>query len=93
MALMFHPITSIPPQRPMKIERLTPLALIKRNHKVTQGTVCFYPLEVKCIDDVCGDSKSYWEVSVNGNTRDYNANSTLKRSDMVNWVFVSSKER
>lgn len=70
-----------------KKERLTPLKLVQRHHKVTQGTVCWYPLEVKCIDDRCGENGSYWEVSVNGDTRHYNANSTLKRSDRVLWVF------
>lgn len=67
--------------------RITPLSLLKKHHKVIQGTVCFYPLEVKCIDGLCGENGSYWEVSVNGDTKHYNANSTLKRSDRVRWAF------
>ena len=95
MALLFQPIQVSYPHmfNPHRVERITPLTLIKRNHKVTQGTVCLYPLEVKCIDDVCGDNKSYWEVSVNGNTRDYNANSTVRRGDVVRWKYVSLKEK
>ena len=92
LGLLFQPAyhTTLPtPQA--QIQRITPLALLKRNHKVTQGTVCWYPLEVKCVDDVCGNDKSYWEVSVNGDTRHYNANSTVKKSDVVNWHFVSKE--
>lgn len=75
-------------------ERLTPLSLVQKHHRIAQGTVCFYPLEVKCIDDVCGETpSSYWEISVNGDTSHYNANSTIRHSDRVLWHYVSSREK
>jgi len=94
LGLLFNPVyhTTLPnPQA--QIERITPLKLLQRNHKVTQGFVCWYPFEVKCIDDKCGDDKSYWEVSVNGDTRHYNANSRLKKSDVVRWTFVKENKK
>lgn len=93
LVLFFQPVyqTTYPMPPPVVLqERMTPLKLLQRHHKVVQGTVCFYPLEVKCIDNVCGESpNSYWEVSVNGNTKNYNANSTVMLSDITVWHFCS----
>lgn len=74
------------------IETTTPLKVLQRTHKVTQGFVCFYPLEVKCIDDLCAEEgKSFWIVKVNGDSDHYNANSKIKPGDSVEWVYVSSE--
>lgn len=90
-ALLIHPVATVEKSTahyPIA-SRLTPLKLL-RHHQIKQGTVCWYPLEVKCIDNVCGEPEhSYWQVSVNGNIRNYNANSTVKRSDVVRWHYVS----
>lgn len=92
LALMFQPVTTYPKMlNPVRTERMTPLKLLQRNHVVKHGLVCFYPLEVRCIDGVCGDNDSYWEVSVNGDTRYHNANSPVKKSDVVRWTYASSK--
>lgn len=68
----------------------TPLHELTKNHKVVLGLVCWFPMEVKCIDGVCGDgTTAYWELRVNGDTRHYNANSKILPTDKVEWVYVT----
>lgn len=72
----------------------TPMHELQRTHKVTRGFVCFHPMEVRCIDDVCGNTpKSYWRLKVNGDSLHFNANSRILPTDRVEWVYVSEEEK
>ena len=69
----------------------TPIKELEKSHKITRGFMCWHPMEVKCIDGVCGENGSYWMVKVNGDSLHFNGNSHIKPSDKVEWEFVSSE--
>ena len=94
MSLVFSPIIK-PIQTYFQFHtasHTTPIRELKKSHKVTHGFMCWHPMEVKCIDEVCGDGKkSYWIVKVNGDSLHFNGNSHINPSDLVEWEYVSSK--
>lgn len=66
----------------------TVVDVMRQEHNVTQGFVCFSEADVRCIDDICGDEDSYWWITVNGNS-DVNALTPVKPSDKVEWFYVN----
>lgn len=89
LSLLFQPVQPIYLHFEPVAQYSTPLRELRKTHKVEYGLVCWYPLEVRCIDNVCGETpKSYWEVLVNGDTRYHNANSKLQPGDKVEWKYV-----
>lgn len=56
-------------------------------YKLTRGFVCSSERDIKCVNELCGDSEHYWAIILNDNEQNTSLNSLVSSGDVLELVY------
>lgn len=75
-----HTITKLPLS-------VTADSYLGSKYKLTRGFVCSSERDIRCVNELCGDSEHYWAIILNGNEQNTSLNSVLSAGDVLELVY------